>query len=108
MYICIRTYVQFLRYVCTYVPRYVHAYVSLLLCTFYVRINIFSEEDKSYKTMQYSIIVLGVLTCGTSVLMWLLFKGCCTSKEKYNVKGKYTNMYAYVRMYVATYVCIYV
>ena len=46
----------------------------------------FSEKDK---TAHYSIIVLGILTCGTSVLLWWLYKECCGSKAKYNVKGMY-------------------
>ena len=81
---------------CIYMHTYVATYVCIYVCA-YVQwyehamcIDIFSEENKSYKTVQYSIIVLGVLTCGTSVLLWRLFKECRSSKEKHNVKGKYT------------------
>ena len=48
----------------------------------------FSEEDK---IAHYSLIVLGILTCGTSVLLWWLYKECCGSKEKYNVEGNYVH-----------------
>ena len=72
--------------------RLVYTYICIYVCA-YVRtcyIGIFSDEDKSYKTVQYFIILLGVLTCGTSVLLWWMFKECRNNKEKYNVKGIYT------------------
>ena len=51
-------------------------------------------------------ILLGILTCGTSVLFWWLYKKCCGSKERYNVEGTYlctylstcTSSYVYVSM----------
>ena len=61
----------------------------------YTYVHTFTEDDK---TAHYSIIVLGILTCGTSVLLWWLYKACCGSKEKYDVEGEY--MCTYIRMYV--------
>ena len=75
-------------------------YVICFEMSIYVRtyVHIFSEDDK---TAHYSIIVLGILTCGTSVLLWWLYKACCGSKEKYNVEGKYVHVY--IRMYAWMY-----
>ena len=55
-------------------------------------VHTFSEKDK---TAHYSIIVLGILTCGTSVILWWLYKEFCGSKEKYKVEGKYVHTYIY-------------
>ena len=62
-------------------------YVSTyLLCVYY-----FSEEGED-KMSHYSIIVLGISTLGTSVLLWWLYK-YFSGKDKYNVEGMYS-MYA--------------
>ena len=47
------------------------------------------------KMSHYCIIVLGVSTLGTSVLLWWMYK-YFSGKDKYNVEG----------MYVCMYVCI--
>lgn len=48
-------------------------------------------EDKYQKITNVSIIVLGVYTCGIAVLLWALYKGLCSSREKYtcNLEGIY-------------------
>ena len=75
--------------VCTYVP-ITHIQYNYFEMSIYI--HLFSEDDK---TAHYSVIVLGILTCGTAVLLWWLYKECCGSKEKYVVEGKYT----FVRTY---------
>ena len=46
----------------------------------------FPDEEKS-NIIVCSTILLGIFTCGTSVLLWWLYKKCCSSKEKYDVEG---------------------
>ena len=49
--------------------------------------------DKYLKITNVSIFVLGIYTCGTSVLLWWSYKGiaeCCSSKKKYSCEGTYT------------------
>ena len=61
----------------------------------------FIDKDERCSIINISIIVLGILTCGTSVLLWWIYKGiseCGDSKKKYNLEGTY----------IATYVAIYV
>ena len=50
---------------------------------------IFSDKDKHYRIVHVSIIVLGIFTCGTSVLLWWLYKNLAefTGKDKYDVEG---------------------
>ena len=57
----------------------------------YVHMDInFSDEDKSKSNiMVYSTILLGILTCGTAVLLWWLYKEYFSSKDKYDVEGTY-------------------
>ena len=50
------------------------------------------DKDQEYRITHATIIVLGILTCGTSVLLWYLHKGiggCGNNKKKYSLKGKY-------------------
>ena len=75
--------------------QYVHHYILLCMSTVHLL-----GEDKS-KLVIYSTTLLGILTCGTSVLLWWLYKTCFSSKDKYDVKGTYVdvaNTYIYVRM----------
>ena len=69
----------------------------------------FSDKNECCRITSVSIIVLGILTCGTSVLLWwLVSKGVSergNSKTKYNLKGTvhtciYTFMYISLRTYV--------
>ena len=46
------------------------------------------DGDKS-KVFIYSTTLLGILTCGTSLLLWWLYKECFSSKDKYDVEGTY-------------------
>ena len=60
----------------------------------------FIDKDERCSIITISIIVLGILTCGTSVLLWWIYKvisECGNNKKKYNLEGTY----------VATYVAIY-
>ena len=53
-------------------------------------ICVFSEDDKHYNFVHYFIIVLGVSTLGTSILLWLLYKKLikqCIGKDKHDVQG---------------------
>ena len=65
-------------------------YVSTyLLCVYY-----FSEEGED-RMSHYSIIVLGISTLGTSVLLWWLYKELAkhfSGKEKYDLEGAYVCM----------------
>ena len=50
----------------------------------------FSDNDRQYRIAYVSVVVLWILTCGTSVLLWYLYKGIsgwCNSKNKYNLNG---------------------
>ena len=54
------------------------------------------DKDEEYRIAHVSIIVLGILTCGTSVLLWYLYKGigrCGNNKKKYSLKGMYVCIY---------------
>ena len=55
----------------------------------YVRMYIFSDKDEYYRIVHASIIVLGIFTCSTSVLLWWLYKNLaeCTGRDKYDVEG---------------------
>ena len=70
----------------------------------------FSED----KLTHYSIIVLGVSTLGTSVLLWWLYKELAkqfSGKDKYDLEGNTHLHYIYLRimcMYLCMYVCMYV
>ena len=68
-------------YVCMHVCLHTFIYVSSL------------DKDECYRITSASIIVLGILTCGTSVLLWWIYKRiskCGNSKNKYSLKGIYT------------------
>ena len=61
-----------------------HIYICMYVCLF--------NKDREYRIAHATVIVLGILTCGTSVLLWYLYKGisgCCNSKKKYSLKGTY-------------------
>ena len=50
----------------------------------------FSDNDRQYRIAYVSVVVLGILTCGTSVLLWYLYKGISgwyNSKSKYSLNG---------------------
>ena len=71
------------QYICMYacVHACIHSYMSSL------------DKDECYRITSVSIIVLGILTCGTSVLLWWIYKRlskCGNSKNKYSLKGIYT------------------
>ena len=54
------------------------------------------NKDREYRIAHTTVIVLGILTCGTSVLLWYLYKGisgCCNNKRKYSLKGTYVCIY---------------
>ena len=84
----------------------------LPLCVLtYVYALLFSEEDEHSKLVHYSIIILGICTLGTSILLWWLYKELgkyCSGKDKYDVEG--TIVYPYVHMYVRmrTYVHLFI
>ena len=53
-----------------------------MLCT------TFLDKDKNYEIiMAVFIIVPGIFTCGTSILLWWLYKELCSSKDMYDVEG---------------------
>ena len=52
--------------------------------------------DKYVRITNVSIIVLGIYTCGTSVLLWWLYKGitkCCSNNKKISLEGTYLHKY---------------
>ena len=61
----------------------------------------FPDEEKSNIIILCSTILLGILTCGTSVLLWWLYKKFCSSKEKYDVEGTCNMLYtsSYIDVY---------
>ena len=47
-------------------------------------------KDEYYRITSISIVVLGILTCGTSVLLWWIYRRiseCGNGKKNYNFKG---------------------
>ena len=66
----------------------------------------FSDDDDC-RIVHVSIIVLGIYTFGTSLLLWWLCKKldtiCCDSDSG----GTYTYVHTYVHT-VVTYVCVYI
>ena len=65
----------------------------------YVTLCMFSGQSKYCKITNVSIIVLGIYTCGTSVLFWWLYKlmyGLCNGKEKDSFQGMHVHMYIYI------------
>ena len=69
---------------------------------------VFSDDNKYYRIVHASIIVLGVFTCGTSVLLWWLYKSLvvCSNKDKYDVEGNYIYVHTYVYRNIITCVAI--
>ena len=61
---------------------------------------VFSDDNKYYRIVHASIIVLGVFTCGTSVLLWYLYKNLvvCGNKDKYDVEGNYIYVHTYIEL----------
>ena len=65
----------------------------MFICLFYFL-------DKYCKITNVSIFVLGIYTCGTSVLLWWLYKGIaeiCGTRKKHSFDGMCVHTY---------YVCI--
>ena len=64
-------------------------------------------SDKYSKIINASIFVIGICTCGVSVLLWWLYEEItgCSQAKKSNFKGMYICMSAcaYVRLYVCKY-----
>ena len=55
----------------------------------YIRMSLLGK-DECYRITSVSIIVLGILTCGTSVLLWWIYRRiseCGNSKKNYDLKG---------------------
>ena len=66
----------------------------------------FSDKNECCRILNISIIVLGILTCGTSVLLWWLSKGvtecmCGNNKKKYSLKGT-VRTYKCIAIYLCT------
>ena len=98
---------------------HVRTYVRMFICLFYFL-------DKYCKITNVSIFVLGIYTCGTSVLLWWLYKGIaeiCGTRKKHSLEGTYVRAYilcvyctyvhmyelhTYAHVYVCMYVCMYV
>ena len=65
--------------------------ISCICCTWYMYVYLL-DEDKS-KVFVYSTTLIAIFTCGTSVLLWWLYKECFRSKDKYDVEGRYMNVF---------------
>ena len=78
------------------------AYVASYVVHSYVSMSSFIDKDKCCSIINISIIVLGILTCGTSVLLWWIYKRiseCGDSKKKYDLGGTYIATYVAIYMY---------
>ena len=63
----------------------------------------FAFLDKYCKITNVSIFVLGIYTCGTSVLLWWLYKGIaeiCGTRKKHSFKGICVHTVATYILYV--------
>ena len=92
------------KYQYAYVHMCIHAYLVLLCLRTYVCTS--SDNDPS-SVIVCCTILLGILTCGTSVLFWCLYKKCCGRKENYNVEGAFVCTYIPISTCTSsyTYVC---
>ena len=75
----------------TWLATYVHICRGLYMFTTWCTYISSPGEDKYQKITNVSIIVLGIYTCGISVLLWALYKGLCSTREKYtcSMEGMY-------------------
>ena len=96
-YVCLYSYTFYIRtYVRTYVRLYMCMYVILrtYVCLLFIL-------DKFCKITVVSIFVIGIYTCGVSVLLWWLCRGITgfgRTEKKYSFKG--IGVFTYIRTYV--------
>ena len=69
-YVCI--------YICSYIPMSRRYQCNSACCS--------TLDNEPSIIVVCSTIILGILTCGTSVLFWLSYKKCC-GRKKYDVEG---------------------
>ena len=81
-------------------------YVHVFICTYMLHMCVLFSLEGEDKMSHYCIIVLGVSTLGTSVLLWWLYK-YFSGKDKYNVEGMYVCIHM-LRVYVPICICMYV
>ena len=72
----------------SYVIKLSAVYTWYTVCTYMYLL----DEDKS-KMFVYSTTLIAIFTCGTSVLLWWLYKEFFMSKDKYDVEGRYMCRY---------------
>ena len=91
-------------------------HVHVFICTYMLHMCVLFSLEGEDKMSLYCIIVLGVSTLGTSVLLWWLYK-YFSGKDKYNVEGMYACMHytscvctvcVCVCVNVHMYVCMYI
>ena len=58
----------------------------------------FSEKDEHSKLVHYSIIILGICTLGTSILLWWLYKELAKYCSGKDVEGM--NVHTYVHIFI--------
>jgi len=63
-----------------------------------------SDEDKYGRIVHITIIVLGILTCGTSVLLWWLYSGLTKHCCKQDSEGIYMHTYVHIHAYVSIFI----
>ena len=87
----------------------VHAFMNMFVNA---SINFVPDEDEHFKVVHVSIIVLGICTLGTSILLWWLYKELVkwhSSKDEYDMKSIHLCslfVFVYIRIYVFIYTYI--
>ena len=78
-----------------YVHIYIYTYsnyIATYVCKVCICASLFSDDDKYCRIVHVSIIVLGIYTFGTTLLLWWLYKKlvkCCFSGDvKDDPKGR--------------------
>ena len=85
----------------------------MVIASFVILFSVYAllDDDKRYRIVHVSIIVLGIYTFGISLLLWWLYK--CTAKGfscivKDDSKGTYTILDCLGNNHLHSYMCIYV
>ena len=81
-------------HVCAYIANYI-VYMYVFICTYMLHMCVLFSLEGEDKMSRYCVIVLGVSTLGTSVLLWWIYK-YFSGKDKYDVEGTYLYLYLFI------------
>ena len=71
----------------------------VFICIYMLHMCVLFSLEGEDKISHYCIIVLGVSTLGTSVLLWWLYK-YFSGKDKYDVEGTFVFVFVHCKLYV--------